>query len=248
MSDSQTGSAPLHLVLIRHGESRWNHEGRFTGWTDVDLTPAGIAQMHRAGRALAEAGIQFDLAVTSLLKRAIRSQWLVLDALDAMWIPAIFDWRLNERHYGALTGLLRADAEQRFGPLAVEAWRRSFDVPPPALAVDDPRAPRHDPRYCHLPWQALPLAESLRDTAVRVEALWDAVLVPALRAGKRILVSGHGNSLRALIKRLDGISDAEIARLDVPNGIPLVYHLDERLEPAARYYLDLPHPTRSTIL
>lgn len=248
MRSLQRNSSTAQLALVRHGESQWNYEGRFTGWTDVDLTPAGIAQMQRAGQALAEAGMQFDLAVTSLLKRAIRSQWLMLDALDIMWIPAIFDWRLNERHYGALTGLLRADAEQRFGTLAVQAWRRSFDVPPPALAPDDPRSPLHDPRYCHLPRQALPLAESLRDTAERVEALWEAVLVPALRADKRILVSGHGNSLRALIKRLDGISEAEIARLDVPNGIPLVYHLDERLETAGRYYLDLPHPTRSTIL
>lgn len=248
MNLQRTDTPTTQLVLVRHGESQWNHEGRFTGWTDVDLTPAGVAQMQSAGQALAEAGMQFDLAVTSLLKRAIRSQWLMLDALDAMWIPAIFDWRLNERHYGALTGLLRADAEQRFGALAVQTWRRSFDVPPPALAADDPRAPRHDPRYRHLPRQALPLAESLRDTAVRVEALWEAVLVPALREGKRILVSGHGNSLRALIKRLDGSSDAEIARLDVPNGIPLVYHLDELLETADRYYLDLPRPTRSTIL
>lgn len=236
------------LVLVRHGESKWNQEGRFTGWTDVDLTQVGRAQMSSAGSALAQAGCQFDLAITSMLKRAIRSQWLMLDALDALWTPSIVDWRLNERHYGALTGMFKADAERQFGALAVRLWRRDYAARPPAVAPTDPRAPRHDPRYAAIPENNLPLGESLRDTTVRIEALWEAVLMPALRARKRILVSGHGNSLRALIKRLDDISNDNITRLDVPNGIPLVYHLDAHQRPTERYYLDLPRVPRSTIL
>lgn len=236
------------LVLVRHGESQWNLEGRFTGWTDIDLTLVGIEQMQRAGRALTDAGLQFDLAITSRLKRAIRSQWLMLEALDAMWIPSIADWRMNERHYGALTGMLKTEAERCYGAASVRAWRRGFGNRPPAMPPDDPRAPQGDPRYAAVPATSLPLGESLSDTLVRVQSLWQDAIAPALLAGRRILVSAHGNSLRALIKLLEQISDEDITRLDVPNGVPLVYRLDAALRVIERHYLALPHPARSTIL
>ena len=236
------------LVLVRHGESQWNLEGRFTGWTDIDLTRVGIEQMQRAGGALSEAGLRFDLAITSRLKRAIRSQWLLLEALDAMWIPSIADWRMNERHYGALTGMLKTDAERCFGAANVRAWRRGFGSRPPAMPRDDPRALQGDPRYTTVPATSLPLAESLSDTMVRVQLFWQDSIAPALLAGRRILISAHGNSLRALIKLLEQVSDEDITHLDVPNGIPLVYRPDAALGVIERHYLELPHPARSTIL
>ena len=225
------------LVLLRHGESTWNLANRFTGWTDVDLTPLGVEQARQAGRLLKEGGYEFDVAWTSVLKRAIWTLWHALDQMDRTWLPVRNDWRLNERHYGALQGLDKAETAAKFGDAQVLAWRRSYDVPPPPLAADDPRSERNDPRYATLAPAQIPLTECLKDTVARVLPLWHSTLAPAIAAGERLLVSAHGNSMRALVKYLDGIGDAEIVGLNIPNGIPLVYELDDALKPIRSYYL-----------
>ena len=228
------------IVLMRHGESTWNLENRFTGWTDVDLTEKGIAEATYAGRVLKDAGFTFDLAYTSVLKRAIRTLWLSLDAMDLMWLPIKNDWRLNERHYGALQGLDKAETAAKYGDQQVLVWRRSYDTPPPPLADGDERTSVNQPCYAGLPRAAIPLTECLKDTVARVMPAWDDDIAPAIRAGKKILISAHGNSLRALIKMLDGISDADIVALNIPNGQPLVYELDADLKPIRHYYLGDP--------
>ncbi len=225
------------LVLLRHGESDWNRENRFTGWTDVDLSEAGIEQARAAGRLLKEQGYGFDIAYTSVLKRAIRTLWLALDEMDLLWLPVEKSWRLNERHYGALQGLDKAETAAKFGEQQVRVWRRSYDVPPPALAPDDPRHPRHDRRYADLAPGELPLTECLKDTVARVLPYWQSAIAPAIRAGRRALIAAHGNSLRALRKYLDGTSDADIVGLDIPTGVPFVYELDDSLRPLRNYYL-----------
>ena len=225
------------IVLMRHGESTWNLDNRFTGWTDVDLTDKGRAEASHAGVLLREAGFRFDLAYTSVLKRAVRTLWLTLDAMDLMWIPVVHDWRLNERHYGALQGLNKSETAAQYGDDQVLIWRRSYDTPPNPLLPTDPRASFDDPRYAHLTRSQIPLTECLKDTVARVMPAWDDTIAPAIRAGKQILISAHGNSLRALIKSLDGISDNDIVNLNVPNGQPLVYELDADLKPIKRYYL-----------
>ncbi|GIW20272.1 MAG: 2,3-bisphosphoglycerate-dependent phosphoglycerate mutase [Chloroflexota bacterium] len=228
------------LVLIRHGESIWNKENRFTGWTDVDLTETGIAEAREAARLLREEGFDFDLAFTSVLKRAIRTLWIVLDELDRMWLPVVNDWRLNERHYGALQGLNKAEMAARYGEEQVLLWRRSYDVPPPPLDLDDPRHPRFDRRYADLPADALPRSESLKDTVARFLPAWHEAIAPAIRAGQRVLIAAHGNSLRALVKYLDGIDDEAIVGLNIPTGVPLVYELDDDLRPLGHRYLGDP--------
>jgi 2,3-bisphosphoglycerate-dependent phosphoglycerate mutase len=225
------------LVLIRHGESTWNLENRFTGWTDVPLTATGVAQARESGRLLREAGYQFDLAVTSVLKRAIWTLWHALDEMDRTWLPTLKDWRLNERHYGALQGLNKADMARQYGDEQVLVWRRSYDVQPPALEPADPRSERTDPRYAKLAPAQVPLTECLKDTVARVLPCWDDTLAPAIRAGQRLVIAAHGNSIRAMVKMLDGIGDAEIVGLNIPNGIPLVYELDAALKPIRHYYL-----------
>ena len=225
------------LVLIRHGESTWNLENRFTGWTDVPLTATGVAQAREAGRLLREAGFEFDVAYTSVLKRAIWTLWHCLDEMDRTWLPVVNDWRLNERHYGALQGLNKADMARQYGDEQVLVWRRSYDVPPPPLAEDDPRWERADRRYAALTADQMPLTECLKDTVARVLPCWHERLAPAIRSGQRLLVAAHGNSIRALVKYLDGISDADIVGLNIPNGIPLVYELDADLKPLRSYYL-----------
>jgi 2,3-bisphosphoglycerate-dependent phosphoglycerate mutase len=226
------------LVLIRHGESIWNLENRFTGWADVDLTPTGVAQARRAGERLKEAGFDFDVAYTSVLKRAIHTLWHALDGLDRTWLPVTQDWRLNERHYGALQGLNKADTATQYGEAQVQAWRRSFDVPPPAMEPTDPRCERGDRRYAKLKPEQIPLTESLKDTVDRVVPLWNESIAPAILAGKRIVIAAHGNSIRALVKYLDGISDADIVGVTIPNGKPLVYELDASLKALDHYYLE----------
>ena len=225
------------IVFMRHGESTWNLDNRFTGWTDVDLTDKGCAEARHAGKLLKEAGLSFDLAYTSVLKRAIRTMWLTLDEMDLMYVPVEIDWRLNERHYGALQGLNKAETAALYGDAQVLVWRRSYDTPPNPLPEDDPRTSFHDPRYAGLKRAQIPLTECLKDTVARVMPAWDDTIAPAIRAGKRILISAHGNSLRALIKSLDGISDADIVGLNIPNGQPLVYELDADLKPIRHYYL-----------
>jgi 2,3-bisphosphoglycerate-dependent phosphoglycerate mutase len=225
------------IVLIRHGESTWNLENRFTGWTDVDLTDTGIAQAKHAGRLLNEAGYEFDVAYTSVLKRAIRTLWLALDEMDRTWLPVMKHWRLNERHYGALQGLNKGETAKKFGDEQVLIWRRSYDTPPPALEPSDSRSERGDIRYAKLQAQQIPLTECLRDTVDRVIPFWQESCEPAIKAGKRIVIAAHGNSIRALIKHLDGISDEAIVNLNIPNGIPLVYELDANLKPIKHYYL-----------
>ncbi len=225
------------IVLMRHGESTWNLDNRFTGWTDVDLTEKGVAEASMAGKLLKEAGFTFDLAYTSVLKRAIRTLWGTLDEMDLMWIPVVHDWRLNERHYGALQGLNKAETAAQYGDEQVLVWRRSYDTPPMPLEASDPRTSYRDPRYASLKRAQIPLTECLKDTVERVIPAWDESIAPAIRAGKRIIISAHGNSLRALIKMLDGISDADIVSLNIPNGQPLVYELDEHLKPIKSYYL-----------
>ena len=225
------------IVLMRHGESIWNLENRFTGWTDVDLTEKGIAEARQAGTLLANAGFSFDLTYTSVLKRAIRTLWLTLDEMDLMWLPMVHSWRLNERHYGALQGLNKAETAAQYGDEQVLIWRRSFDIPPNALTPDDPRASFNDPRYARLKREEIPLTECLKDTVARVMPIWDESIAPAIRSGKRILISAHGNSLRALIKMLDGVSDTDIVGVNIPNGQPLVYELDANLKPLRSYYL-----------
>jgi 2,3-bisphosphoglycerate-dependent phosphoglycerate mutase len=228
------------LVLIRHGESTWNLENRFTGWTDVELTPTGVAQAQEAGRLLKAAGLEFDVAYTSVLKRAIWTLWHALDQMDRTWLPVVNDWRLNERHYGALQGLNKADMARQFGDEQVLIWRRSYDTPPPALEPEDPRSERHDRRYAKLAPEQIPLTECLKDTVARVMPCWNEVLAPAIRSGQRLVIAAHGNSIRALVKYLDGISDADIVGLNIPNGIPLVYDLDGDLKPIGRAYLGDP--------
>ncbi|MFM8928459.1 MAG: 2,3-diphosphoglycerate-dependent phosphoglycerate mutase [Betaproteobacteria bacterium] len=226
------------LVLIRHGESTWNLENRFTGWTDVPLTPTGVAQAQQAGRLLREAGYEFDVAYTSVLKRAIWTLWHCLDAMERTWLPVQHDWRLNERHYGGLQGLNKADMARQYGDEQVLIWRRSYDVPPPSLSVDDPRGQRQDPRYAGLAPEKIPLTECLKDTVARVLPCWNERIVPAIRSGQRVVLAAHGNSIRALVKHLDGIGDQEIVGVNIPNGIPLVYELDdETLKPIRSYYL-----------
>jgi 2,3-bisphosphoglycerate-dependent phosphoglycerate mutase len=225
------------LVLIRHGESTWNLENRFTGWTDVDLTPTGIEQAQNAGRLLKAEGYEFDVAYTSVLKRAIRTLWLTLDEMDRTWLPVMKSWRLNERHYGALQGLNKADMAKQYGDEQVLVWRRSYDTPPPALEATDPRCERADLRYANINPEDVPLTECLKDTVARVMPFWNESMAPAIKAGQRVVVAAHGNSIRALVKYLDGISDADIVGLNIPNGIPLVYELDADLKPIRSYYL-----------
>jgi len=225
------------FVFIRHGESTWNLENRFTGWTDVDLTPNGIEQAQAAGRLLKAEGYEFDLAYTSVLKRAIHTLWHTLDAMERQWLPVHNSWRLNERHYGALQGLNKAETAQKFGDEQVLVWRRSYDTPPPALEATDPRCERDDLRYAKLKAQDIPLTECLKDTVARVIPFWTDSMAPAIKAGKQIVVAAHGNSIRALIKYLDNISDEDIVNLNIPNGIPLVYELDANLKPIQHYYL-----------
>jgi 2,3-bisphosphoglycerate-dependent phosphoglycerate mutase len=225
------------LVLIRHGESTWNLENRFTGWTDVDLTPLGIEQAKKAGTMLKEAGFEFDVAYTSVLKRATHTLWHCLDAMDRTWLPVVNSWRLNERHYGALQGLDKAETAKKYGDAQVLLWRRSYDVPPPSLEASDPRSERADVRYAKLKPEQIPLTECLKDTVARMMPFWDESLAPAIRAGKRTVIAAHGNSIRALVKHLDGISDEDIVGLNIPNGVPLVYELDDNLKPIRHYYL-----------
>ena len=225
------------IVFMRHGESTWNLENRFTGWTDVDLTAKGVLEARDAGRVLRDAGYTFDLAYTSVLKRAVRTLWLTMDEMDMMWLPVKNDWRLNERHYGALQGLDKGETAAKYGDAQVLVWRRSYDTPPPPLEASDERTSFGDPRYAGLPKEAIPLTECLKDTVARVMPAWDEEIAPAIRAGKKILISAHGNSLRAIIKMLDGISDVDIVGLNIPNGQPLVYELDADLKPILHYYL-----------
>jgi 2,3-bisphosphoglycerate-dependent phosphoglycerate mutase len=228
------------LVLVRHGESTWNLENRFTGWTDVDLTPTGIEQAKTSGRLLKAEGWEFDLCYTSVLKRATRTLWHCLDEMDRTWLPVVHSWRLNERHYGALQGLNKAETARKFGDEQVLVWRRSYDVPPPALEPEDPRCERGDIRYARLAPGQVPLTECLKDTVARVLPFWKEAMAPAIGAGKQVLVAAHGNSIRALVKYLDDISDSDIVGLNIPNGIPLVYELDANLRPLRHYYLGDP--------
>ena len=225
------------VVLLRHGFSTWNQENRFTGWKDVDLAEQGVGEAHEAGRLLKEGGYVFDVAYTSVLKRAIRTLWIVLDDLDQMWLPVIKSWRLNERHYGALQGLNKAETAAEHGDAQVKVWRRSYDIPPPPLPVSDERHPSHDPRYAGLEPEELPATESLKETVERFLPYWQGTIVPAITSGKRVLIAAHGNSLRALVKYLDDISEADITELNIPTGIPLVYELDANLKPIRHYYL-----------
>lgn len=225
------------LVLIRHGESLWNLENRFTGWADVELTATGVEQARQAGLKLKANGFDFDLGYTSVLKRAIHTMWHTLDSMDRSWLPVAHHWRLNERHYGALQGLNKAETAQKFGDAQVLAWRRSYDVPPPALTPGDERCEGADPRYAKLQAGQVPLTECLKDTVERVLPFWNDSLAPAIRSGKRVLISAHGNSIRAMVKYLDGISDQDIVGLNIPNGEPLVYEMDENLRPLRHFYL-----------
>ncbi len=228
------------LVLLRHGQSTWNLENRFTGWTDVGLTEQGVKEAHQAGKLLKEGGYGFDIAYTSVLRRAIETLWIALEEMDLEWIPEIKAWELNERHYGALQGLNKAETAQKFGDAQVKLWRRSYDVPPPALERDDERHPRFDPRYAGLTAEQLPATESLKITLERVLPYWHSTLAPMIKTGKRVLVAAHGNSLRAMVKYLDNVSDQEIPELNIPTGIPLVYELSDDLKPLKHYYLGDP--------
>jgi 2,3-bisphosphoglycerate-dependent phosphoglycerate mutase len=235
------------LVLVRHGESTWNKENRFTGWTDVDLSEKGRQEAKEGGEVLKKEGFVFDAAYTSVLKRAIRTLWTILDELDQMWIPVHRSWRLNERHYGALQGLNKAETAAKYGEDQVKIWRRSYDVPPPVLTPDDPRFPGHDPRYRSLSRQELPLTECLKDTVARFLPLWHDTIAPAIVRGDRVLIAAHGNSLRALVKYLDNISEQEIVELNIPTGMPLVYELDDDLKPLNRYYLGDPDKVKAAM-
>jgi 2,3-bisphosphoglycerate-dependent phosphoglycerate mutase len=228
------------LVLLRHGESTWNLENRFTGWTDVDLTEKGLAEAREAGRLLQEGGYTFDVAYTSLLKRAIRTLWIALDGMDLLWLPVEKSWRLNERHYGALQGLNKAETAAKFGEEQVLVWRRSFSTPPPPLTENDEHYPGHDRRYADVPRSDLPLGESLKGTIDRFLPYWEGTIAPEIRAGRRVVIAAHGNSLRALVKHLDGISEEAIVALNIPTGIPLVYELDDSLRPLRHFYLGDP--------
>lgn len=231
---------PGKLILVRHGQSLWNLDNLFTGWTDIDLAPAGRTEAEHAGRQLLEEKITVDVAFTSVLKRAIRTLWIMLDEMDRMWIPVERSWRLNERHYGALQGLDKAQTVERHGEAQVKIWRRSYDVPPPPLSSDDPRHPRFDARYASVPAGEIPSAESLKDTLERVLPLWNARIAPELRAGRNVLVAAHGNSLRAMVKMLDQMSEEAIVELNIPTGVPLAYELDAQLKPLSRRYLGDP--------
>ena len=235
------------LVLLRHGESLWNKENRFGGWTDTDLSEKGIAEAKKAGQILKEQGYTFDVAFTSVLKRAIRTLWIVLDVMDLMWIPVFRSWRLNERHYGALQGLNKSDTAAKFGEEQVLIWRRSYDVQPPGVDRRDERYPGNDPKYRDLDAKDLPLTESLKDTSNRVLPYWHEVIVPVIEEGKRVLISAHGNSLRALVKYLDNICDQDILSLNIPTGIPLVYELDKNLKPKQSYYLGDPKEVKEAM-
>ena len=235
------------IVLLRHGESTWNKENIFTGWTDVDLSEKGFGEAEEAGRTLKEQGFVFDIAFTSVLKRAVRTLWLVLDKMDIMWLPVHHDWRLNERHYGALQGLNKAQTAEKYGEDQVKLWRRSYDVRPPALEESDPRYPGHDPRYKGLTKAQLPLTECLKDTVERFLPCWHDLIVPAVRSGKSVLVSAHGNSLRALVKHIDDIPDDIIPGVNIPTGVPLVYEFDDALKPIRHYYLGDPEKVKGAI-
>jgi 2,3-bisphosphoglycerate-dependent phosphoglycerate mutase len=232
------------LVLLRHGESTWNLENRFTGWADVDLTEKGRAEATEAGRLLKEGGYVFDVAYASLLKRAIRTLWIALEGLDQMWLPTHKTWRLNERHYGALQGLNKAETAAKFGEEQVLVWRRSFEIPPPPLTEDSEHYPGHDPRYADVDRKDLPKAESLKDTIARFLPYWEETIAPDIRAGRRVIIAAHGNSLRALVKHLDHMSEEAVLALNIPTGIPLVYELDDTLQPLKRYYLGDPEAAR----
>lgn len=225
------------VVFLRHGQSQWNLENRFTGWTDVPLSEKGIAEARAAGRLLKQEGFEFDKAYTSVLQRAIKTLWLILEEMDEIWIPVIRDWHLNERHYGALQGFNKAEMAAKVGEAQVKVWRRSYDVPPPALEADDPRYPGKERRYASLKVTELPLTECLKDTVARVLPYWDNVICPDIRAGKRLIVVAHGNSLRALVKQLDNVSDEDIIGLNIPTGVPLLYELDENMRPISHRYL-----------
>ena len=225
------------LVLLRHGESDWNRENRFTGWTDVRLSAKGVEEAHAAGKLMKKEGFVFDVAYTSVLSRAIQTLWIALEEMDLMWIPVHNSWRLNERHYGALQGLNKAETAAKHGEAQVKLWRRSYDVPPPPLEASDARHPSHDPRYAGLKPQELPRAESLKDTVARFLPAWHETIAPAVKSGKRVILAAHGNSLRALVKYLDGVSDSDIVELNIPTGIPLVYELDDDLKPKSHRYL-----------
>jgi 2,3-bisphosphoglycerate-dependent phosphoglycerate mutase len=227
----------IKLVLLRHGESIWNKENKFTGWTDVDLSEKGILEAHEAGKLLKKEGFIFDIAYTSVLKRAIRTLWITLDGMDLMWIPVINSWRLNERHYGALQGLNKAEMAQKYSEEQVLIWRRSYDIPPMALEENDPRYPGNDPRYAKVDKKDIPLTECLKDTVARFLPLWVETIAPAVSDGKKVIIAAHGNSLRALVKYLDNISEEEIVKLNIPTGIPLVYELTADLKPIKHYYL-----------
>jgi len=228
------------VVLLRHGESTWNKENRFTGWTDVDLSEKGYAEAKKSGEVLKKEGYTFDIAFTSVLKRAIRTLWITLDELDLMWIPVIRNWRLNERHYGALQGLNKAETAKKYGDEQVKIWRRSYDTQPPALEKSDERYPGNDPRYADLTENNLPLTECLKDTVARFMPYWEESIAPTIKSGKKVLIAAHGNSLRALVKYLDDVSETEIVGLNIPTGIPLVYELDNDLKPIKHYYLGNP--------
>ena len=233
------------LVLIRHGESTWNKENRFTGWTDVDLSEKGVQEAHEGGRQLKKDGFVFDVAFTSVLKRAIRTLWIVLDEMDLMWIPVHHSWRLNERHYGALQGLNKSEMAAKFGEEQVLVWRRSYDIPPPALDKSDERSPARDPRYKNLDPKDIPLTECLKDTVARFLPHWHETIAPAIKSGQRVLIAAHGNSLRALVKYLDDISDKDIVGLNIPTGIPLLYELDKDLKPLGHRYLGDPEKIKA---
>jgi len=235
------------LVLLRHGESDWNKQNRFTGWKDVDLSEKGLAEAQKAGQVLKEQGFTFDVAFTSLLKRAIRTLWLTLDEMDLMWIPVHRSWRLNERHYGALQGLNKAETAQKYGDDQVLVWRRSYDTPPPALEKSNPHYPGNDPRYGLLSEKELPLTECLKDTVTRFLPYWHETIVPTIQSGKGVIIAAHGNSLRALVKYLDEVSEGEIVNLNIPTGMPLVYELDSALKPIKHYYLGDPEQVKKAM-
>jgi len=235
------------LVLVRHGESTWNKENRFTGWTDVDLSDKGREEAKEGGQVLKAEGYAFDVAYTSVLKRAIRTLWIVMDEMDLMWIPVHRSWRLNERHYGALQGLNKAETAAKYGEEQVKIWRRSYDIPPPPLTPDDPRYPGHDPRYRSINPAELPLTECLKDTVARFLPLWHESIAPRIAAGEKVLIAAHGNSLRALVKYLDNVSEADIVEQNIPTGMPLVYELDDDLKPLNRYYLGDPEKVKAAM-
>jgi 2,3-bisphosphoglycerate-dependent phosphoglycerate mutase len=237
----------IKIVLLRHGESTWNKENLFTGWTDVDLSQKGFDEAHDAGRVLKEQGHRFDVAFTSVLKRAIRTLWIVLDEMDLMWIPVLNDWRLNERHYGALQGLNKAQTAEKYGEAQVKIWRRSYDTQPPSLEEQDPRFPGHDPRYRHLNKEQIPSTECLKDTVARFLPCWHERIVPEIQSGKKVLIAAHGNSLRALVKYLDNIPDDVIPEVNIPTGMPLVYELDDTLKPLKSYYLGDPEKVKEAM-